>query len=267
MAWGTPPASAMKKASASGEGRVWRPRPIRPRPMPTSTFSQNQDLRSPHAVDLEQDRVCSRLSHTQETLGGPLDGRFLLSCHHERIEPVIELEQRECGGREWFLGDRRPKIHDRLGDQGVFSLGLPGHRRPDVAPRRTDIGGRTKRAGASRQASAVSGRVESGSPGFGLETRPTSSFANLRFPILARECQRRSLYPAPDRRMFNGTKELRSNALFTLVGGDFEFPPPLVVSPTEWIPLNQGGTATIMVACWADSTRSWREAKHSILRA
>ena len=33
---GPPPASAMKKASASGHGRVWRPRPIRTERMPVS---------------------------------------------------------------------------------------------------------------------------------------------------------------------------------------------------------------------------------------
>ena len=38
--------------------------------------------------------------------------------------------------------------------------------------------------------------------------------------------------------MFNGTNESRSNALFKLNGGNFEFPPRLAVSPTGCIPVN-----------------------------
>ncbi len=99
-------------------------------------------LRSPHAVDLEQDRVCSRLSHTQETLGGPLDGVFL-SCHHERIEPVIEVSMASAEAVSGFWGTGGPRSMTNSGDQGVFSLGWPGHRRLDVAPR-GPILGRTK---------------------------------------------------------------------------------------------------------------------------
>ncbi len=79
----------MKKASASEEARVSRPRPIRPRFMPVSTFCWNQALEVGMRTDLAQNGVGARLARAQNASRGPFDGGFLLGRHDEGVEPVV----------------------------------------------------------------------------------------------------------------------------------------------------------------------------------
>jgi len=92
---------------------------------------------------------------------------------------VFLLEQGDGGCCERFLGDRRPMIHDRLGDRQVLTLGLPGHGRPRVAPRRTDSVGRPKALERPAKLLPFPAALSRDRPASVWGTRLYSSFANL----------------------------------------------------------------------------------------
>jgi hypothetical protein len=125
-------------------------------------------------------------------------------------------------------------------------------------------GGTPNSAGTSRQASAFSGRAESGSPGVGLGTLQNSSLTNLLPSILPRESRCRALSGGLRARIFSLAEELRSDLLCTGIGDD----PNSLLLPPSSLP---GGSRSIQrgnrhdQGCpgsrifWVLPVKAWRE--------